>query len=160
MRYDIETAAAEMFAGYLKALCSVADGYVMDAKKCPIVTFFDPMSVDDADRLVVMCPDSDIDTADTGRFKATMDIGLKKMWTQPNIDEDFSVHFQRVKDVRDKLMAKDIIARLDPFLPDGMVVDFVQPRRQFKTHIAESTQAKWIFSGTMFGIEGYFMAEA
>ncbi|MEI8289578.1 MAG: hypothetical protein WCH99_08890 [Verrucomicrobiota bacterium] len=160
MRYDIEIASAQLFADYLNALCSVADGYVMEAKKCPIVTFFDPMSVDDADRCTVMCPDADIDIADTGRFKATMDIGLKKLWAQPTIKADFDVHFQRVQDVRDKLMPIDIVTRLKPFLPDGMVIDFVQPRRQFKTHIAESTQAKWIYSGTMFDIEGYFTAAA
>lgn len=158
MRYDIEVASAKMFADYLEELCSTDVGQIMDAKACPIVTFFDPMSVDDADRLVVMCPDAVIDVNDRGCFAATIDIGIKTLWTQATIKKNFDIHFQRVNDVRDKLMPNDIIDRLTPFFPTGMVVNFVQPRRNFKTHIAESSAAKWIYSSSVFDINGYFTA--
>ena len=93
------------------------------------------------------------------RFTALIDVGLKTLWTQATIAKDFKKHRERLNDVRDKLMPLDIITRLTPYLPCGMVVDFVQPKKQFETHVAESTQAKWIYSGTKFEINGFFSSQ-
>lgn len=160
MRYDVETAAATLFANYLNAVASTQPGYVLDPAACPIVTFFDPMSVADADRVVVMCPTATTDIPDAGRFQATMDIGVKTQWTQATITAQFKMHFARVNDVRDKLMLAPLAlaTALVPYLPQGMAVDFVQPQKHFSTHIAESSTSKWIYSGTQLDIVGYFTA--
>jgi hypothetical protein len=160
MRYDLEFAASELFSKYLQNLCSTAVGQIMDSKACPIVTFYDPMSIDDADRLTVMSTSGDTDIYDRGRFTALIDVGLKTLWTQATIQADFKRHRERLNDVRDKLMPLDIITRLQPFLPDGMNVDFVQPKKQYETHVAESTQAKWIYSCTKFEVNGFFTASS
>ncbi len=158
MDFAIEFAVSDLFQAYLQALCSTQAGYVMDATKCPIVSFYDPMSIDDADRLTVMCPHADTDMVDRGRFAATVEVGLKTLWKQPTIQNDFSVHRQRLNDVRDKLMPLDILDRLTPYLPAGIALDFVQPVKNFDMHIAESTRANWIYSGTKFGVTGFFTA--
>lgn len=160
MRLDIEVAAAELFAEFLKKYASTQPGQVTDALACPVVTFFDPMSVDDADRVVVMCPDAETDAAEPGHFTATVDVGIKTLWKQASIKADFLKHFARVKDVRDKLNAVGIIGLLTPLMPAGMALDFVNPKKRFKTHIAESSAAKWIYSGAEFEIAGYFTAES
>lgn len=159
MRYDIEKAASDMFTDYLKALCSTQAGQVMDPNGCQIVTFYDPMSIDDADRLTVMVPDSETDAPDPGCFSATVDIGLKTLWTQPTVKDDFCKHFARLNDVRDKLILQpaDILTRISPYIPPGIELNRIQPRKKFSTHIAESTAAKWIYSGTTFIINGYFI---
>lgn len=156
MRYDVEMAASQLFADYLEALCSTGAGQIMDPNGCSIVTFFDPMSIADDDRVVVMVPNAVTDSPDPGCFVATMDIGLKTLWAQATIANDFEVHFARLNDVRDKLMPVDLMNRLTPYLPDGMNLNFIQRSKQFSTHIAESSTAKWIYSGTIFTISGYF----
>lgn len=159
MRYDIEDSVTKIFADYLSVAASTAVGQVCDPNRCPIVTFFDPMSVDDADRIVVRCPDAVTDPADMGRFSAEIEVGIKTLWTQVNIKKKFSEHHQRVNDIRDKLMAPSIIALLATVTPAGVALDFVHPRKHFKTHVAESTQAKWIYSETSFSINGYFTGQ-
>jgi len=156
MRYDVEMASSQMFADYLNALCSTAAGQIMNKEGCPIVTFYDPMSVDDADRVTVMVPNAFTDSPDPGCFTATISIGLKTLWTQPNIKNDFCKHFARLTDVRDKLMPNDLFNRIQPYIPPGISLNFIERRKQFETHIAESSAATWIYSGTTFSISGYF----
>lgn len=154
-------AASQTFADYLNALASTEPGMVTDAGRCPIVTFFDPMSVADADRVIVMCPNASTDTSDKGRFEATLDIGIKTLWKQATVKTDFAKHFSRVKDIRDKLMPEigTLLGLVTPFVPAGMSVDFIEHRIQFKSHIAESTTAKWIYSGTFIELKGFFTQE-
>ena len=159
MTYDIEFALSCGFADYMQAMCSTQPGQVMDTKVCPIVTFYDPMSVDDANRMTIMVPNAATDVPQPGRFVGSIDMGLKTIWTQPTIKSDFANHRARLKDIRDKLLPADLLTRLAPYLPNGMAIDFVHPQKRFTSHIAEAG-ANWIYSGTIFEVAGYFTAEA
>lgn len=159
MRYDVEIAVSDILTAYLKALASTKPGQILDPSACPIVTFYDPMSVDDADRVTVMVPNAETDAANPGNFSATVDIGLKTLWTQATLKNSFKRHFARVNDIRDKIMPKDIVERMTPYFVAGAVINYVQPRRDFDTHIAQAN-VNWIYSGTKFVVNGYFTTEA
>jgi hypothetical protein len=132
MRYDSETAAAQMVADYLLA---VLDPSTVAAS--PVVTFYDPMSIDEANRIVVMVPSVDTDPACPGNLSVTLECVVKSQWAQPTISTDRDSHFEKVNDVRDKLMAADMPTRLAAYEPAGLGVSYVQPRRQFSTRIME-----------------------
>lgn len=146
MRYDAEMAVAQMVADYLTA--NVAS---FDASVCPIVTFFDPMSIDEANRVVVMVPSVSTDVAHPGSFVATVEVGIKSRWAQESVATDFENHFGRSNDVRDKLMVASPWTHLTA--PAGIGLHFVQPVRQFSTRITED---HWIYSDVTLTINGWF----
>jgi hypothetical protein len=152
MRFDVEIATAELVAAYLKG---AVDEEVLPSDACPVVTFFDPMSVDEADRVVVMVPSADTSTESPGNFNANVECGIKTQWKQKTLAADFGKHFARVKEVRDKLFPSDLIDQLIAASPNGLGVDFVQPRRQFITRISEG----WIYSETAFQINCFAKTE-
>jgi len=67
---------------------------------CPVVTFIDPMSIDDANRIVVMSPDATTMVESPGNCEVTIEVGIKSQWAQPSMAADYAAHFQRVNVVR------------------------------------------------------------
>lgn len=146
MRYDVETALAQVFANYLQSTVEPAK-----LKDCPIVTFFDPMSVDDANRIIVFCPHCQSDPTTVGNFDARLEIGVKSQWTQENIKNDFDAHFQRVNEVRDKIWPAGLMAALQDsaVAVEGLLIEYVQPRRDMTTSIKKEG---WLYSETGFQV--------
>jgi hypothetical protein len=154
MRYDLEIPVAKLFADYLNAQCNISPGGVLDTTLCSIVTFYDPMSIDEADRVIVTVPDAETYPEQGGNFDATVEIYQKTLWTQKTIQAAMTLHFLRVNEVRDKLFAPDIIARMVGIEPAGLVVNFVNPRMRFSTKTI-GDDGGWIASETTLAVKGY-----
>lgn len=151
MRYDSETASGQMVAEYLAA---VLDPSTVAAS--PVVTFYDPMSIDEANRIVVMVPSVDTDPASPGNLSITVEVVVKTQWTEPTVANDRAAHFERVNDVRDKLMAANMPTWLTVYEPAGLGLSYVQPRRRFSTRIMEG----WFVSETSIQLQCFVTMEA
>lgn len=121
MRTDLEIVVADCFANYLK---SVVSGETQAA--CPVVTWTDPMSIDEADRIIVDVPSCSGSTEIKGNDDCTIHIGVKTQWAQATITEDRDRHFARVGEVRNALSVKSLAEELQPF-SDVVGINFVQP---------------------------------
>jgi hypothetical protein len=162
MRYDIENAAADVVVAYLRSVVDAAIQNVDDKDGNPqsiIVTFYDPMSVDEANRIVVRCPDGETMKESMANGGLSVEVGIKSQWKQPTIEADFEAHFARVAEVRDKLFPVDLIERLnaaaaaaDPPIT-GIGIDYVAQGRKLYTDVREG----WLYSETGFQMN-YFMA--
>lgn len=148
-RYDFEIAMSGVVVDYL---VDRLDATVTD--KCPVVSFIDPMSIDEADRIIVLPPSGETIPESTGNFAGQVDVAVKTRWTQPTLADCMARHFNRLRAVRDKLFAPDIIAALDA-LGDGIGIDFVQPRKAFTTKV---TTDNWIYSETNLTVNAFFRA--
>ncbi|MDE2106984.1 MAG: hypothetical protein KGL39_57790 [Patescibacteria group bacterium] len=122
----------------------------------PVVTFWDPMSIDEANRFIVMIESAEMQPESPANFKAKGVVTTKSRWAQKTIAADFKSHFDRVNWVRDPLMsptlADDLTTQLNAS-GGGVVVDFFQPKRQFAT---EKTLEGWVYSDTFFELNGFF----
>jgi len=154
MRYDVEIVAAQTFTGFLQAVASTQPGQLLDPTACPIVNFFDPMDVDDADRVTVDVENADTDDTDSGRFEADVSIGVKTLWHQPSIGADMLLHFARLNDVRDKLMTANLVTLLAAYAPAGVVIDAVEHKKRLKSG---KFKMFW-FSQTIVTVKGFFAA--
>ena len=146
MRFDPEIALADTLTGYIKSILS---GDIFET--CPAVTFFDPMSIDDADRIVVQVPSCDTMAESAGNFDLIAEVGIKTQWAQVSVTDDMKKHFDRVSALRDILSASNIKDRLESFQPDGFKVDFVNPSRAGSTKVFEG----WIFTDTKMQIAAH-----
>jgi len=122
---------------------------------CPAVSFFDPMSIDEANRIVVDVPSVETNPASPGNIIVRADCVIKSQWAQPTYAADRAAHFERVNEVRDKLMPSDLRTRLALFAPDGIGIEYVQPRRQFSTTLREG----WIVSDLNLTVQCYLTAQ-
>jgi hypothetical protein len=145
MRYDIETAVAQCFADYLK---STVEAPILAI--CPVVTFFDPMSIDDAHRIIVHCDTAQSDPTSVGNFDCRVSVDVKSQWTQENIAVDFQAHFRRVNEVRDKLWPAILLASLQALQSDGLLIEYPQPRRDLSTKIFKDSN--FLLSETAFNV--------
>ena len=132
MRWDIEIAISQIVADFLT---SVLDGDLLAA--CPAVTFFDPMSVDEANRIVVQIPDGETGADDPGTGAVMVNLVVKSQWKQAGGKEDMATHFDRVNKVRDQMMRADLKDQLNALAPSGVGIAFVQPKRSFHTTIRQ-----------------------
>lgn len=136
MRWDLEIPMAAIVTNYLRAIVDTAI-----QADCMIVDFTDPMSLDAAHRVVIACTRGSTDADSPGNGEITVETTIKSLWAQATLQADFSAHFARVNEVRDKLMPSDLVDRLNAFAPSGLVIDYVQPKRDFDTSIKVDT---WI----------------
>jgi hypothetical protein len=155
MRWDVEQAAASVIAAYLQG--SVAP---TTSGPSPIVTYFDPMSVDEANRIVIFVPSGETMLECAGDGTLAIEVGIKSRWLQPTVNADFAAHWSRVKDVRDSLFPSDLATRLNnaaaamnPAMT-GFVVNFIKPVRAFHTRVMDG----WLYSETSFQMTYYVNA--
>lgn len=128
MRHDFEKAAAETVAAYLEA---VLESTLQEA--APVVTFFDPMSLDDASRIVVICESGETKEAGPGNALVQVEVGVKTPWTQPTLSTDVSTHFERVNAVRDAFTVADPSAAVQAYSVSGIDLSHIDSVRRFET---------------------------
>lgn len=146
MSFSPEDAVAETVVAYLRAM---VDPDIQAL--CPVVSFMDPMSIDEAHRVVVEVPAVATNAASPGSMTATVECGVKSQWSQPTLAADKAAHFARVAEVRDKLMPASLAAALAEYAPAGTGINYAQPRRQFATRVATG----WFYSSATLQIEIY-----
>lgn len=151
MRYDAEIVVSQAVVDYLRSIVDLDIQAVS-----PVVTFFDPMSVDEANRVVVFAPAGETNVEAAGHFGLEVECGLKSRWAQPSVAEDFQGHFERVNEVRDKICPADLLDRINAQMPSGAALDFVNPGRTFTTAIRQG----WIYSESRFRVSGFFKTES
>lgn len=152
MRYDIESAVAQVFVDYL---IGIVDPAIQAS--CPIVGFFDPMSVDDSNRIIVHCEQAQSDPTSIGNFDGRVEIDVKSQWTDgPDIKQNFDDHFTRVNEVRDKIWSDKFahdaatFQQLQSFTESGVMIEFVSPRRDCSVKIFKNPG--WLLSTTAFQV--------
>jgi hypothetical protein len=150
-RYDIEWALAPVVAVYLQ-------GKISDAAQLisPVVTFFDPMAVDEANRFVIEVPSAMTLADSPGNFSGACQCTVKSRWTQKTLAVDMAAHFDRSNQMRDALMSIALANDLNTVAGNnaGWKMDYIQPKREFKTVVAEG----WVYSDTVFMFNGFFAA--
>jgi len=156
-RYDIEWALAPVVAAYLSGKISPQIQAVS-----PVITFFDPMAVDEANRIIVEIPNSETMKELTGNFSGVCNVTVKSRWAKPSVAADFKAHYDRVNWTRDSLMSPTLVADLNVSALSlsaaagqssvGFTLDFVKPVLKFKTDVREG----WIYSEATFDVTGFF----
>lgn len=107
-----------------------------------IVSWFDPMSVDEADRIVVIVPDGQSEDYAVGNAQMTVEVGVKTQWAQSTLTSaDVARHRARVVAVRSLLWVDTLVADLTALAAGAMGFNFIQPQRQFKTEV--NAQSLW-----------------
>jgi len=157
-RYDVEWAAAPVFAQYL--LNKLDPAIVASA---PVITFFDPMSGDEAQRIVVTVLKGNSQKESPANYAFACKVTVKSRWAKSTVQNDMAAHFDRTNWVRDVLSANTLVNDLNAIAAaplsgvfvggGGLVFDFIQPRRDFDTDVRENG---WIYSDTLFGFNGFF----
>lgn len=134
MKYNIEYQAAEAVKGYLTATLDAAD-----FTSWPIVTWFDPMAIDDASRVVCICQSATSHETGAGNFSADVEVGVRTNWNQPTVQADMASHFDRVAQVRDVLNddTDALVAGIAAQCAAGFTVSFVNVRREYATEVNE-----------------------
>lgn len=159
MRYDIETVLAGAVTALLGSLVPKDIACLPTETKtanCLIVDFTDPMSIDEANRIVALVPSAETGVEIGSEFTARIEVLVKSRWAKPTMAADYSAHNARVKSVRDKLMPVDLATRLDAKMPSGAKLDFASKRRSFSTRVYDNG---WITSETAFTVNGHFTTE-
>ena len=144
MRYDFEIAVAQAVRDWIDSQLDPAI-----TNKAPVVTFFDPMSVAESNRIIVMVPSGTTDDCVMSNAEVQVDVAVKSRWTEKTIAADFAAHWTRANAVRSQLFILDLptwlngtfAAAIPPVV--GIQIDYVNNRRDFHTQIyAEG----WIWS--------------
>lgn len=148
---DPEFLLAEVVAGWLRDQVSTET-----QEACPVVEFSDPMSVDAADRIVVMVPSGESDEEWGGNGTFQLDIGIKTQWQQSDIDADFAKHRARIKEVRTILWDSDLQTSLETQSDGQIGVSFVHPKRGFKTQVYDG----WLYTETNLTVQIYLKEQA
>jgi hypothetical protein len=150
-RYDIEWALAPVVALYLQGKISAAAQLIS-----PVVTFFDPMAVDEANRFVIEIPSAATMAESPGNFSGTCQCTVKSRWTQKTLAADMAAHFDRSNWMRDALMSIALVNDLNTAAGNnaGWRLDYIQPKREFSTVVAEG----WAYSDVKFTFNGHFTA--
>jgi hypothetical protein len=148
MRHDIEYALAETFKDYLTAKLDAADFVFW-----PIVTLYDPMAIDDANRVVCIVTDAELSEKQDGNFTAEIEIGVKTFWTQPDVATELAAHFDRVNQVRDVLSQsqEQFLTDLAAVAPAGMTITFANRRKKLSTAVNEANY----YSTSTFTVHGF-----
>lgn len=150
-RYDIEGIVADTLSAYLSA--QLGSGVTTT---CPVVTFYDPMSVDEASRIVVLAPDAASREEAAGNFTVRVEIGIKSRWAQASAGTDWTTHMSRVNLVRGVLWDADLAASLHTEANGLIGVNFVQPERKITTDVREG----WYYTPTTLTLEVFAMNQA
>lgn len=145
---DIETAISEAVKALLVA--NVAEAFQLD---CPVVTFYDPMSIDEANRCVVQVPECHPVQEHAGNFEATVEVGIKAQWAQASVAEDLASHNARCRAFRSVLLSNTLAEEIEAQAGGKFSVWFVDPEKQMRTEVREN----WYYSPTIFKIQGGFL---
>lgn len=145
MRYDFETQAAQVVADYLSTGLDPAITNIS-----PVVTFFDPMSIDQSNRIVVMCPNGSTLAEQPGNAEMQVEVGVKSRWLQATIAADFAAHFTRLNAVRALLFRRDAEFQSQLKAPHGIGVNAILNKREFSTQVYKEG---WIYSETTLRVE-------
>jgi hypothetical protein len=121
---------------------------------CPVVTFYDPMSIDEASRCIVQTPTVQTAQEWSGNFEARIELGIKSQWTQATLAEDTATHAARVKAFRAVLLQSDF-GDLLGVAATTFSVWFVNPDAPMATDPREN----WFYSELILTIQGGFKAE-
>jgi hypothetical protein len=107
----------------------------LDIGGIPIVSFYDPMAVDDADRCVVICEGGKVPDYTLGNFELGVEVGLKTIWATPSLAADLEKHKLRLTSLRNILCiaTADLITSLNAVAPVGFLVTYVNKGRDIKT---------------------------
>lgn len=134
MKYNVEYHIALAAKSYCETALDLGD-----FANCPVVTWFDPMAVDDANRVVCICQSAASSPTAPGNFTAKIEIGVKTQWAQPSLESDMGTHFDRVNQVRDIFNAtqEDLIASLTAACPVGLAVTYINQDREYSTEVNE-----------------------
>lgn len=151
IRYDIEIATAQCLTSYLQALLTAEIDDLPMQEKCPVVTFYDPMSIQEDDRIIVRVATSQSNAESPGNFAAAVELALKSQWKQPTLSADFARHFARLNALRSVIWVQGLAAELAPYTPAGFAVNFVDNTRQNQTEIMTNNL---ILSVTAFNLRG------
>lgn len=148
MRYDPEYAVTELMRDFLKATLPE------DIQAtCPVVTFIDTIEVpEEAARFVVDVLISTNESHLPANFTANVELGVKSQWAQASIVADLALHQSRVSNLRTQFMQSDMLTLLQPYLPDGLALEYVQPRMQFTTR---KFMEHWFESSTGLTLQCY-----
>ena len=130
-RYDFEFPVAEVLAQFLDA--NIDESIT---ENCPVVTFFDPMSIDDANRIIILINDGETMAESPANCEITAEVVVKSQWSQAEMTANFKAHQERVNVVRDRLLAPSLQADMNvALLTHGVYVDFLQPRRNYSSSV-------------------------
>ncbi len=135
MRNDFEKAVAESLVAYLAA---TLDSAITDV--APVVAFFDPMSIDDANRIVIACESGE--TKQSGATAAVVEtkVEVKSLLRDPSMTSDVAGHFERVNAVRDLFnLAEPFDESIAAYNVAGIAITNVEPRRRFSTDMNRSS---------------------
>lgn len=140
---DLEFQLADTVADFLRA--SIADETQEDAL---VVTFYDPRSVDEAHRIVVMVPQGATNDHGGGNCSFELLVEVRSRWNEATITEDFASHRARLKEVRAALEvdAGEICEELSN---DEIGVDGFHVERSFRTDVDANN---WIVSETGYRV--------
>jgi hypothetical protein len=145
-RYDMEPLVSAALVEYVK---ETVDPAIL--KDCPAVTFYDPMSVDDASRIVIQCHEGETLGDLPANFNATVECVVRSQWCQETLPADLQKHWDRVNKVRDTLFYPAMVEGINAKAV-ALAVTWVAPRRGFHTSIMEG----WAVSTTTLTLKGHF----
>lgn len=150
-QYNIEQLTAAVFAGYINAQMDPT----LLGDNCRCVTFYDLMSIDQANRIVVMVSAVQMDADMPGNGTAQIEIGIKSQWTQADLEADQAAHWVRVDAVENIFADAGIVAALQAQADTTLGINFIQPQRTRSTQLMDG----WIFTEIKLNAEIFVMAE-
>lgn len=128
---------------------------------CLIVTFYDPMSIDEANRIIVMCDEAETDVNDPGSVALSVEIGIRSRWRQDTIKADFDQHFARERELGKWIFDQTIVDKLETARQMLLVgadpgittmIDFIQPKKYINR---VTTTDYWIYYTIKFAVQGH-----
>lgn len=121
--------------------------------ECPPVTFFDPMSLDEAHRCVIQVPSAQSSSEfGAGNFEAEVEIVVKSRWAQPTMTADWEAHNARVKAYRDAMLS-DTITRGQGITGDEIDVYYVGSEVGCNTSVRGAREGGWFVTSTTVRIQ-------
>lgn len=149
MRHDFEKAVVDSVKAYIDA--------VLDDESCegiPVVTFFDPMSLDDADRIIVVCEQGDTKIAGPSNVVCLVEVGVKTLKHESTLQADIETHFHRVNAVRDLFCVATPGATIENYSVEGIHITHLESVRRFGTDMGGS-DGTFIYSKQEFQIHAH-----
>lgn len=148
-RFDFEFALPQGFQAYLAAVLSDATTSVS-----PVVTWFDPMAVDDANRVVVFATRGTAPNNLSSNCDMSVEIGVKSRWAQKTLAADIAAHGARLSDVRNALLEQGLAGDADLQVP-GMGIINIDNTRQYESDVIDNG---WIISKTTLTVSVFAKA--
>lgn len=134
MRNDIEKAVVETVVAYASA--TLDQDFVAGI---PVVAFYDPMAIDDADRIIVSCEIGETKQSGPSNAVVQVEVGVKTRLEQPDMADAISGHFVRVNAVRDIFNVSSLEDELHENAADGIAITNVEPVRRFGTTMSDGS---------------------